>query len=92
MNSVYTDSQGTFDFHMLAPNPYTVSIADDNYQPVRKLVMIEATSMAPVVFADITLVPKKTEARTSGNPSQSAGSNPNMVDIHEYAERFPKRL
>jgi tetratricopeptide (TPR) repeat protein len=53
--------------------------------------MIEGTSMAPVVFADITLVPKKTETRTSGNPSQSAGSNPNMVDIHEYAERFPKR-
>jgi Flp pilus assembly protein TadD len=89
MSSVYTDAQGTFGFHMLAPNSYTVIVADDHYQPVQKVAVIEATTMSPLVFVDITLVPRKTEESAQQKPAAS-GSNQNMIDAREYAANFPK--
>ena len=32
MDSVYTDSSGTFGFHNLGPNPYYVVVNDDSYE------------------------------------------------------------
>lgn len=90
MDSAYSDSSGTFGFHGLHPDPYYVIVNDENYQPVRRLAVIDPVMLAPVVYLDISLVPKKTEKGTSEVPSQPSGSNPNMIDIHEYAERFPK--
>jgi tetratricopeptide (TPR) repeat protein len=88
--SVYTDSQGTYGFHALAPNPYVVTIDDDQYQPAQKSAIIESTNMAPIVFVDITLIPRKAENHDSAGP-QPSGSNPNMIDTREYSSRFPKR-
>jgi len=88
MESAYTDSEGEFGFHGLAPNPYTVSVEDDHYQPVQKLAVIEDTSMSSVVFVDITLVPKNTASTQP--PPQPSGSNLNMVDAREYSPHFPK--
>lgn len=90
MDSVYTDSSGTFGFHSLYPNPYYVVVNDDNYEAVRRLVVIDATMMAPSVFVDIVLVPKKKDkpdAAASPNPN---GSNPDIIDVREYADRFPR--
>jgi Flp pilus assembly protein TadD len=89
MSSVYTDAQGTFGFHMLAPNSYTVVVADDHYQPVEKVAVIEATTMSPLVFVDITLVPRETEESAQQKPA-AAGSNLNMIDARAYAASFPK--
>jgi type IV pilus assembly protein PilF len=88
MDSVYTDSSGTFGFHNLYPNPYYVVVNDDNYEAVRRQVVIDATSMAPVVYLDIVLIPKKKE-NSSASPN-AKGSNPDMIDVREYADRFPK--
>jgi Flp pilus assembly protein TadD len=90
MNSVFTDAQGTFGFHTLTPNSYTVRIDDDHYQPVEKLAVIEATSMSPIVFVDITLIPKKTAESPSESRPQPSGSNPNLIDARAYSARFPK--
>lgn len=90
MDSVYSDSSGTFGFHGLHPDPYHVVVNDENYETVSRLAVIDPAMLSPTVYLDITLVPKKTEKPISAMPSQSAGSNPNMIDIHEYSERFPK--
>jgi tetratricopeptide (TPR) repeat protein len=89
MNSVYTDAQGTFGFHTLPPNSYIVSINDDNYHPVQKVAVVEATTMSPMVFVEITLIPKKTES-SPGLQAQPSGSNVNMRDVREYSTHFPK--
>jgi tetratricopeptide (TPR) repeat protein len=89
VDSVYTDSSGTYGFHNLPPNPYYVVVKDDNYEPVRQLAVVEATMLAPMVMVDITLVPKKTEKAASEILSPS-GSNPNVIDLREYSARFPK--
>jgi tetratricopeptide (TPR) repeat protein len=90
MESSYTDSSGTFGFHSLYPNPYYVVVSDDNYELVRQLVVIDPNTMATPVFVEITLVPKKKaqpEADASPNPN---GANPDMIDVREYADKFPK--
>jgi tetratricopeptide (TPR) repeat protein len=91
MDSVYTDSAGTFGFHSLYPNSYDVVVNDDNYETVRRPVVIDSSMMAPTVFVDIILVPKKKaqpDAAASPNPN---GANPDMIDAREYSDRFPKR-
>jgi len=90
MDSVYCDSSGTFGFHNLGPNPYYVNVDDEKYEPVRKQVVIDATSMSPTVFVDIILIPKKKDKPDPASPN-SKGANPDMIDVREYADRFPKK-
>jgi hypothetical protein len=90
MDSVYTDSSGTYGFHSLYPNLYNVIVNDDGYEPVRMRAVVDASMMSPTVMVDITLVPKKTASPASGVQPQPSGSNPNVIDIREYSERFPK--
>ncbi len=63
MDSVYSDSSGTFGFHNLSPNQYYVVVNDDKYEPIRRSVIIEATTMSPNVSLDVILVPKKRSQR-----------------------------
>lgn len=90
MDSVYCDSSGTFGFHNLGPNPYYVNVDDEKYEPVRKMVVIDATSMSPTVFVDLTLIPKKKDKPDVASPN-SKGANPDMIDVREYADRFPRK-
>ncbi len=91
MDSMYCDSSGTFGFHNLGPNPYYVIVNDDKYEPIRQLVVIDATSMSPTVFVDLTLIPKKKPQPDHAGAPDAKGSNPDMVDIHEYTANFPKK-
>jgi tetratricopeptide (TPR) repeat protein len=90
MDSVYTDSSGTFGFHNLYPNPYYVVVNDDNYEAVRRLFVVDPTMMSPTIFVDIVLVPKKKE-KSEASTSAEAGGKPDIVDVREYAGKFPKR-
>ena len=90
IDSVYTDSQGTFGFHNLGPSPYTVTVNDDKYEPVRESAIIEPNSLDPLVFLDIHLVPKASGKANSDSPPKPVGANPNMIDVREYADRFSK--
>lgn len=89
MDSVYTDSGGTFGFHSLGANAYNVVINDDHYEPVQREANIDPSMMTPVVFLDITLVPKAAKTPSVGLPL-SGGANPNMIDIRDYEKRFPR--
>lgn len=90
MDSAYSDSSGTFGFHNLSPNQYYIVINDEKYEPIRRSVIIEATTMSPNVSLDVILVPKK-DANADAGTGDSKGANPNMIDVREYADRFPKR-
>ncbi len=91
MDSVYTDSQGTFGFHSLGPNPYYVTVNDEHYQPVRIPAVIMPTSLNPTTFLDIALVPKQPPKEDRGLSPNPAGANPNMIDARDYSARFAKR-
>lgn len=91
MDSVYTDTQGTFGFHQLLPNSYYISINDEHYQPVREKADIQSVSLAPIVHMNISLVPKSAAKTDASVPSKPPGSNPEITDVREYTERFPKR-
>lgn len=90
MDSVYTDSQGTFGFHNLGPNPYYVLVDDDHYQPTRAKAVVDPDFMAPTVFLNITLTPKVSAKETAAALSAPSGTNPNLADVREYSVHFPK--
>lgn len=90
MDSIYTDSEGTFGFHQLLPNGYYVTINDEHYQPVRTRVEIQAISLSPTVYLDITLVPRQSTKAGSDVPSKPAGANSTLTDVREYTQHFPK--
>jgi tetratricopeptide (TPR) repeat protein len=90
IDSVYTDSQGTFGFHSLGPNPYVVSVNDDSYQPAQAAAVVEANSLAPLVFVNVTLNPRTPAQNTPQAPARPSGANPDLTDVREYSSRFPK--
>jgi Tfp pilus assembly protein PilF len=90
MDSVYTDSQGTYGFHNLNPNPYYVVIDDDHYQPVRIEAIVTPVQLSPLVFVDITLVQRTKSTVKDEVPTKSSGANQNLTDIREYTSKFPK--
>jgi Flp pilus assembly protein TadD len=91
VSSVYTDSKGTYGFHQLPPDTYTISVNDEHYEPVEETAVIQATSLAPTAYLDITVRPK-TAAENSAQPSTPRGANPNITDAREYASHFPKQV
>ena len=90
MDSVYTDSQGTFGFHSLRAESYEVIINDDQYQPVQVAAVIHPTSLSPTVYLDIQLIPKSA-AKDGAAATQQPGSNPYTMDIRDYSKNFPKK-
>jgi tetratricopeptide (TPR) repeat protein len=91
MDSVYTDSSGTFGFHNLGPDPYYVVINDDHYDSMRRLVVVDGSMQSPTVYLEITLVPKQKAKADSETGAKSKGSNPDMIDVRDYADKFPKK-
>jgi tetratricopeptide (TPR) repeat protein len=89
-DSTYTDGQGQFGFHSLSPGLYAVSVSDQQYEPVHRDAEIQATSLAPTTFVDITLIPKVSEKTDSASANKSAGANPDLTDVREYSTHFPK--
>ena len=90
MESTYTDSSGTFGFHGLYPNPYYVVVSDESYEDIRKEVVIDPNTMGTPVFVDIVLIPKKKDKPDVAASPNPAGGNPAMIDVREYADKFPK--
>jgi Flp pilus assembly protein TadD len=90
MNSLYTDSEGRFGFYNLDPNPYHITINDDRYQPVRVLTVVNPLVM-PTSIVEITLLPKASaQPESLAAKDRISGGNPNLVDVKDYAKKFPK--
>jgi len=93
IESVYTDSQGTFGFHNLQPNPYTVSIDDEHYLPIEQSAIIEANNLAPMIFLNINLVPKPADPHAAAQKQpRVTGANPDIADVREFSANFSKSV
>jgi tetratricopeptide (TPR) repeat protein len=90
MDSTYTDSEGTFGFHGLHPESYEIIVNDEAYEPVQTTADIPPSSLSPIVFVDIRLVPKE-KSRPSGADLKQSGTNPHLADAHDYSQSFPKK-
>src|SRR5258708_14971214 len=90
MDSCYADFSCTFRFPSRAPNRDFIFINDHRYEPLRLQFVIDPTQQNPIVYLELTLVPKKKDnSDTSASPT-AKGGNPNMIDVHEYLQNFPK--
>ncbi len=49
MDSAYTDSSGTFGFHSLSANSYYVIVEDEQYEQLRRQVVIDPAMLSPTV-------------------------------------------
>ena len=88
MESTYTDEEGKFGFYALPLNLYFVDINDEHYQPVHERAVLSPFNAT--AFVQVTLIPKAA-AKGEKPATQLSGSNPNMMDVREYAKRFPKK-
>ena len=88
MASTYTDDQGRFGFYALPLDLYYVDINEDDYQSVHERAMLSPFTSS--VFLQLTLIPK-TATKGEKPATQLSGGNPNVMDVKEYAKRFPKK-
>ena len=79
------------DFTTLGSNPYYVVVNDDHYEPVRRQAVIDPSQQAPTVYLEITLVPKQKAKPDLPASVGSKGANPDIIDVREYADKFPKK-
>ena len=86
--SVYSDEQGKFGFTGLEANPYHVVIVDDRFYPVDQLVVVDPSIIA-ITRAQIIVTPRESP-KTQLQQPRISGSNPYLVDLSEYKQRFPK--
>ncbi len=90
INSSFCDDEGRFGFYGLLGNPYYVIVEAKEYEPVReKVVVVPTISQTNIVH--IVLRPlRSTEGRAS--PDSGSLSNPNFVDVSEFANKFPSAV
>ena len=90
ISSVYADNQGRFGFHGLDGNVYHVLIREDGFQPVDQQVVIDPVT-SPTAILQITLR-QRNEEKPNALQQRLRGSNPYLVDLGEYRQRFPKSV
>ncbi len=85
INSSYCDDEGRFGFYGLLANPYYVVIQAEGYEPVRQQVVVVPT-ISQTNRVHIVLRPV-----ASSRPRTSPGAltNPDFVDVSEFAKKFP---
>jgi tetratricopeptide (TPR) repeat protein len=85
----YADTEGKFGFVGLIGGEYHIIINDPAYEPVEERLIVRP-DISSIVMAYITLRPRES-AQVSEAANRAKGSNPNMLDLHEYNRRFPKK-
>lgn len=88
ISSVYADNQGRFGFYALPAGTYYVTVQEDGYQPVSERISVNPV-FAPTTVVQITLNPRS-ESATDPVANRVGGNNPNLIDLKEYTEKFPK--
>jgi tetratricopeptide (TPR) repeat protein len=90
INSQYTDDQGKFGFGSVTNNIYHIVIKDDRYYPVDQRVMVDL-SVTAVTMVQITVTPREETQKTGSDIGSAAGSNPYIIDLSEYEQKFPRK-
>jgi tetratricopeptide (TPR) repeat protein len=87
IQTAYTDSSGNFDFRNLTPGAYYVAITLEGYEPVRQLVEVFNT----FGNSSITIFLSKPAIETRDRLSTLDAADPDVVDVSQMKENFPKR-
>ena len=87
IQTTYTDSSGNFDFRNLTPGAYYVSITLEGYEPVRQLVEIFNT----FGNSSVTIFLSKPAIETRDRLSNFDAADPDIVDVSQMKENFPKK-
>jgi tetratricopeptide (TPR) repeat protein len=87
IQTTYTDSSGNFDFRNLAPGAYYVAITLEGYEPVHQLVEIFNT----FGNTSVTVFLNKPAIEVRERPSGFDAADPDVVDISQMRENFPKK-
>jgi tetratricopeptide (TPR) repeat protein len=86
INTTYTDGAGNFEFRNLQAGMYNVVVELEGYEPVRQSVeLYNQMGVAPVT---IFLNKPAEVARKAGGLD---GADPDVIDVSQMRERFPKK-
>lgn len=86
VDTIYSDDSGRFTFQNLPGNPYIIIIDEEGYRRIeeRVLVMPSVRANTPV---SLTLQPLATREEPAAGVE---GANPNVVNVAEFLDRYPK--
>ncbi len=87
--TTYADGQGSFMFGGLVYNAYYVVINVENYFPVNQRVIVRP-DLLPTTYVGVVLTPRETKPAPPP-PEAASGGNPHLVDVADYAKRFPPK-
>jgi tetratricopeptide (TPR) repeat protein len=87
IQTAYTDSSGNFDFRSLAPGAYYISINLEGFEPVHQLVEIFNT----FGNSSVTIFLNKPAIVIRDRPTGLDAADPDIVDIAQMKENFPKK-
>ena len=87
IQTTYTDAAGNFDFRNLAPGAYYVSVTVEGYEPVHQQVEIFPTFGSQ----SLTIMLSKPAVEFRERPSGIDAADPDVVDISQMKENFPKK-
>ncbi len=87
IQTTYTDSSGNFDFRNLAPGAYYISVMLEGFEPVHQLVEIFNT----FGNSSVTIFLNKPAVQIRERPTGLEAADPDIVDISQMRENFPKK-
>jgi tetratricopeptide (TPR) repeat protein len=87
IQTVYTDASGGFDFRGLTPGTYYVSVNAEGYEPVHQQVEI----MSSFGTQSVTIMLNKPAVEFRERPGLVDAADPDVVDISQMKENFPKK-
>jgi tetratricopeptide (TPR) repeat protein len=87
IQTTYTDASGSFDFRNLSPGSYYISVSLEGFEPVHQQVEI----LASFGTASITIMLNKPAIEFRERPSAVDAADPDVVDVGQMKENFPKK-
>jgi tetratricopeptide (TPR) repeat protein len=87
IQTTYTDSSGNFDFRNLSPGSYYIAVTLEGYEPVHQLVEV----FNNFGNASVTVLLSKPAIEFRTRPTGLDAADPNVVDIGQMKENFPKK-
>ncbi|HXE90165.1 MAG TPA: tetratricopeptide repeat protein [Terriglobales bacterium] len=87
VDSIYTDDSGRFVFQNLPANPYILVIDEEGYRRIEeRVIVMPAVRQNTSVFLTLQPLATREEPVAAG----IVGANPNVVNVAEFLNRYPK--